>query len=608
MDVDLACVGFGPAMAGFLATLCRAYAQDPCAEAFQSKVMPGTPLQVMCYERADDLGFGISGVVTRARGIRQSYSLDELRQIPMAHPVKEEKLVYLLDPHGASRRPLGLRLFDAALKGLRWVLPNKDYSFTLPIIPPFLHKGDGFIFSIGQLQQWAAAQLMGSGLVQIWPSMPVAEPVIEGNAVKGIRLADQGVTKTGEPDACYMPGMEVHAPLTVVGDGPVGAVGQKLNEHFGLPSGHRQRDWAVGMKVVIELPEASELKPGLVIHTFGYPEPEIFGFLYVYGDRLASAGIFVPSSFDSPVRTSYRYLQHWLTHPYLWKHLSGGTLKSWGAKSLLESGREGEPHLAGEGFARIGEGSGTTNVLTGSGVDEAWMSGIQLGEAVVELLRAGKPFTKENLEATYIGKRRASVFEKEARVAERSRHGFQAGFVRGMIGMGLAWLSGGALSLGSPPKRPWERVQSFEEYFGASIPASELARMREQCAKSGEALHDRIMDRLGWPKIQYDGKLLVSHQDALLVGGKVQAPAGYADHVEFIDKGLCEKCRARVCIELCSAQAITAGDGGMPTFDREKCIHCGACFWNCAHAGPGTPELSNIRFKAGAGGAHSNIN
>ncbi|HSA21161.1 MAG TPA: type II secretion system F family protein, partial [Myxococcota bacterium] len=43
-----------------------------------------------------------------------------------------------------------------------------------------------------------------------------------------------------------------------------------------------------------------------------------------------------------------------------------------------ESGKLGEPHLAGNGFARIGEGSGSTNVLTGSGVDEAWTTGVQL--------------------------------------------------------------------------------------------------------------------------------------------------------------------------------------------------------------------------------------
>ena len=39
-------------------------------------------------------------------------------------------------------------------------------------------------------------------------------------------------------------------------------------------------------------------------------------------------------------------------------------------------------------IARIGEGSGSTNVLTGSGVDEAWTTGVLLAEAVLELLQA----------------------------------------------------------------------------------------------------------------------------------------------------------------------------------------------------------------------------
>ncbi len=111
-------------------------------------------------------------------------------------------------------------------------------------------------------------------------------------------------------------------------------------------------------------------------------------------------------------------------------------MRSWGAKSLAESGKRGEPFLCGDGFARIGEGSGTTNVLTGSGVDEAWATGVQLGESVLELLKDGKEFTKENLEATYVAKRRDSWVEEEAKVAEKARDGFTKGVVSGF----LAWV------------------------------------------------------------------------------------------------------------------------------------------------------------------------
>ena len=68
MDVDIACVGFGPATAGFLTTLSRRLAavEKPALESRGRR--RGCRSQVVCYERADDVGFGVSGVVTRGRG------------------------------------------------------------------------------------------------------------------------------------------------------------------------------------------------------------------------------------------------------------------------------------------------------------------------------------------------------------------------------------------------------------------------------------------------------------------------------------------------------------------------------------------------------------
>ena len=56
------------------------------------------------------------------------------------------------------------------------------------------------------------------------------------------------------------------------------------------------------MKMVIELPADSALDAGTVLHMLGFPEPEIFGFLYVHPGQMASVGIFIPSWFRSPVR------------------------------------------------------------------------------------------------------------------------------------------------------------------------------------------------------------------------------------------------------------------------------------------------------------------
>ena len=614
MDADIACVGFGPAMGGFLTTLTRALSESGSGApgGWQSCVAPGMPPQVICYERADDIGFGVSGVVTRARGIRASFPDLDPAQIPMCTPVKTEKLVYLFDPIGASQRSGALRLADRVLRACGLA---RLEAYEVPYCPAFLHKKDGLVMSLGQFNQWVGAQVLASGLVQIWPSTPVAMPLIEPQSggsggslrVAGIRLADQGVDRQGNADANFMPGTDIRAALTVIGDGPVGPVGRQIDERFGMPPGHARDEWAVGMKFVVDLPERSTLEPGTVFHTFGYPEPEIFGFFYVHPEGVASVGIFVPSWFDSPGRTAYRYLQHYVLHPYLWRYLEGARLRSWGAKSLQESGKRGEPWLVGEGYARIGEGSGSTNVLTGSGVDEAWTTGAQLAAAVIELMRAEKPFTKENLEAAYVARRRASWVEKEGRIAEKSRGGFQKGVVTGLIGMAMAAFTGGRLSPPGTPQPSHVRMQRARHYAKRISPA-EVEGLRAECKARNVSFHDAWMDRLGWPPIPLDGQLLVTQQDALLIGGKVQAADGYADHVVFLEPEICGQCGARLCIEMCSGQAIVPGDGGVPAFDREKCIHCGACIWNCTQELPDGSRRTNIEFRAGSGGLHSSEN
>jgi len=606
MEADIVCVGFGPATGGFLTTLSRALMNEDGTPALESKVSPGMPLQILCYERADDIGFGVSGVVTRGRAIKASFPDFDPANIPMAAKVSDEKTMYLLDPYGHSHRNLLQKAADFGAFLMSKLTFSKDHSFVLPYEPPFLDKHDGFVMSLGQFNQWVGSQVMGTGLVQIWPGSPVAEPLFEGDKVVGVRLADQGVDKAGNPEGAYMPGMDVKASLTVVGDGPVGPVGHKLDQKFGFPEGHHSTEWAAGMKVVIDLPETCTLKPGTVLHTMGYPEPGIFGFLYVYPDRVAAAGIFTMSWFENPARTTYRYMQYWLQHPAIWKHVGGGTMRSWGAKSLQESGPVGEPFLAGDGYARIGESSGAINNLTNSGVDEAWATGCQLAEAVIELAKAGKDFSKANLDATYVKRRRESWLEKEAKVSRNARNGFSYGFIPGALGMGMAGMTGGLLHLPETPRKPSEQLGTLETYYAGLLGPEKLAVLKKECVEKATNLHDALMDAAGWPKVELDGKLLVSQQDALLMGGKVQAAGGYADHVTVMDPKVCETCDTKVCVGMCSGQALSMPEKqGPPAFDREKCVHCGICLWNCTVTMDKVWGTGNVMFNAGSGGFHS---
>jgi electron-transferring-flavoprotein dehydrogenase len=238
-------------------------------------------------------------------------------------------------------------------------------------------------------------------------------------------------------------------------------------------------------------------------------------------------------------------------------------------------------------------------------VDEAWKTGTLLAEGVIRLLNEGRPFTGQNLQEVYVEPRRKSWLGVGARKAQGCRDGFQKGFIPGLLGTALAGLSGGRLRIASEVKSNFEKISEPEDYFKGRISSDQLQQIRTSSNAAGTNMYEAVMDKTGWPKIEYDGKLFISHQDALLLGGKVQAPAGYADHVVFLDTGICADCSRKLCIEMCSGQAITPGDNGIPQFDREKCIHCGACFWNCTRPRKGDSERSNLDFRAGTGGLHS---
>ena len=162
--------------------------------------------------------------------------------------------------------------------------------------------------------------------------------------------------------------------------------------------------------------------------------------------------------------------------------------------------------------------------------------------------------------------------------------------------MALAGLTGGKLSLSGKIPPAHRQIR----HSGAGLKLKEAAAL---AMEDGRPLHDALLSARGWPEIPFDGRLLVTQQDALLLGGKVQAMPGFADHVVFRNAELCLSCDEQTCVAMCSGQAITAGPDGVPLFEREKCIHCGACLWNCASSPDGLH--SNIDFRAGAGGLHS---
>ena len=237
-------------------------------------------------------------------------------------------------------------------------------------------------------------------------------------------------------------------------------------------------------------------------------------------------------------------------------------------------------------------------MLTGSGVDEAWTTGVQLAEAVLELLKAGKPLSKENLEATYVAWRRASWVEEEGKVAEKARDGFHRGMIPGLLGMAIAGFTGGKHSVSGEPKL----MPSPEEYYREKIPAAELAKIMDDCRARGVSCHNALMDRVGGRPFRTTASCWYRTRTPCSMGGKVQASPGYADHVRFVYPDFCEL----LCQQNVYRDVLRPGDhGGAPAEFRcsiaKSASTAGACIWNCGVQLSEDPAHSNIAFSAGAG-------
>jgi electron-transferring-flavoprotein dehydrogenase len=241
-------------MAGFLSTLSRRLAATD-RPPLESAAAPGMPLQVMCYERADDLGFGVP-VVTRALASA------------------------LFSPIGA-RGAAGSGGF--CIRSIRSARAADRVALTVDgwcaLAPPAVEH-DALSCPI-RISSWAAdpsldnsqvgAELMATGTVQLWPATPVASALIEDRRVAGVRLVDQGTARDGAPASGFVPGMDVRAALTVIGDGPVGNVGRQIDDAFGMPEAAPAR---LGARMKMRgLPEHAA-PPGTVL-LFSYPGPDL---------------------------------------------------------------------------------------------------------------------------------------------------------------------------------------------------------------------------------------------------------------------------------------------------------------------------------------------
>jgi electron-transferring-flavoprotein dehydrogenase len=342
----------------------------------------------------------------------ETRALDELipnwreREAPLHTPATEDRFLYL----------------------------TKSRAFRLPT-PPQMHNHGNYVVSLGDVCRWLAAQAEALG-VEIYPGFPAADLLEENGRIAGVITGDMGVDKSGKPGPNFQPGMILRAAYTLFGEGCRGSLAKRLMARFHLREGVAPQTYALGVKELWEIPPEKH-KPGLVIHTIGWPlDQQTYGgsFLYHFGANLVSYGFVVGLDYRNPWLSPFEETQRFKTHPAMRGFFEGGRRVSYGARALSEGGWQAVPRLTFPGGALIGDSAGFLNVPKIKGTHAAMKSGMLAAEAVAEVLAGGRPAEL----AAYPEKLNASWLRSELEGARNIRPAFgRLGLLGGLAYAGL---------------------------------------------------------------------------------------------------------------------------------------------------------------------------
>ena len=358
MEYDVVIVGAGPAG---LACAIRLKQLKPDAN-------------VCVLEKASAVGAqSISGAVFEPGPLQALLPEWESEYTGMKVPATEDEFRILT--RGGSYKPVP-----------DWLVRLLPRSMTYST--PFNNHGN-FIISLGQLTPWLAAKAEALG-VEIFAGFAVAAAVVGADgAVKGVRIGDMGLDKDGKPGPNFTPGVEIHAPLTVLAEGARGSLSKQLIARYELASGHCPQTFALGYKELWQLPEG-RVRAGRIEHALGWPADTrtyAGSFLYHLDNDRVYVGYIVGLDYQDPRLAPFEAFQQYKNHPSVKPLLEGGEIVSAGARTVAAGGWQSTPTLEMPGAILIGDAGGTLNFAKIKGVHQAIRSGALAGEHIAEQWR-----------------------------------------------------------------------------------------------------------------------------------------------------------------------------------------------------------------------------
>ncbi|MFN2432880.1 MAG: NAD(P)/FAD-dependent oxidoreductase, partial [Gemmatimonadota bacterium] len=409
MEADVVIVGGG---AAGLATALRP------AQLVEADGSGAEPPSILLLEKAAEFGgHAVSGAVMDPSGLRAL--LPDLPEsawdVPYATRVRRDEV--------------------------RWFTARR--AIKAPVVPGFFHNVGNWILPLSRLCAWLADKVEATGRVDLFPAVPAARLLFEGERVAGVQTRDQGIGRDGAPRPNFQPGLDLSARVVVLAEGVRGSLTHHLVQRFALDDGKNPQTYATGVKEIWRVrPERHE--EGLVVHNAGFPlDLSTFGggWIYHMADGLVSVGYVVGLGHADPFLDPHRIFQRYKRHPFVAELLEGGELVEYGAKAIPEGGFWALPRMAVDGALLIGDSAGCLNSQRLKGIHLAIRSGMEAAETVWSALREG------DTGAARLQEFEARIYDgqvgKELYAVRNFHQANSHGVLRGALGTALQLVTGG---------------------------------------------------------------------------------------------------------------------------------------------------------------------
>ncbi|WP_440223891.1 4Fe-4S dicluster domain-containing protein [Dokdonella sp. MW10] len=455
--------------------------------------------------------------------------------------IEPEPLNALLPEWGANPPPICVPVTHDEFLWLR----DKERFLKAPVVPPQMHNHGNFIVSLGALCAWLAPQAEALG-VDVFPGFAAAEPVFdEAGAVRGVRIGDMGIARDGTHKPSYTQGIDIVAPVTVLGEGARGHLSKQLVAKYALDKDCDPQTWSIGIKELWQLPPG-RVEPGKVVHTVGWPaDTKTYGgsFLYHLDKDRVAIGYVTGLDYQDPKLSPFELFQQLKHHPAIKPLLEGGTILSYGARALAAGGWQSLPCCEMPGAMLIGDAAGLLNVPKIKGTHQAIRSGMLAAEHLAETGGV----------TGWDAKLRASAVGAELRKVRNIKPGFHKGFWAGMANAAWETVTAGLSPWTLKNHADWQQLKRLDE---AESPKRDFVE---------RTLPPR--DRL-----------------ASVYFAATEHDEDQPVHLKVADTDICvTRCTVEYgnpCEKFCPAgvyEMVEDGDGRRLQINAANCVHCKTC-------------------------------